>query len=448
MKTLEIPIEKVPPQNIEAEQSVLGAILLDNDAINKVLEIISVDDFYKEAHRRIFWRMIELSEDNEAIDIITLTDALRKNNEIESVGGVTYLATLVNSVPTSANVRYHAKIVREKAALRSLINTATEIISQGYDNSQDVDELLDYAEKRIFQVSENRIKPSFTPIKDIIKDSFELIEKLYDKKERITGLPTGFTDLDEKTAGLQPGDLIIVAGRPGMGKTAFCLNVAQYVGIEKKEPVAIFSLEMSKYQLVLRMLCSEAEVDSHKLRSGYLGKEDWKPLTNAAGRLAEAPIFIDDSPALGVLEIRAKARRLKAEHGLSLVVVDYLQLMRERGRFERREQEISEIARSLKSLAKELNIPVIALSQLNRRPEQREDKMPTLADLRESGAIEQDADVILFIYRGELYSDKAEKGKAEIKIGKQRNGPAGEVVNFTFLSNYTKFKNYSQRQVY
>jgi replicative DNA helicase len=443
----DIGLERVPPQNIEAEQSVLGAILLDNDALNKALEIITLEDFYREAHRKIFRKMCDLSERNEAIDLVTLTEVLKRNNEIESIGGVSYLASLVNVVPTASNIRYHSKIVRENAALRNLINAATEIISQGYENRQDVDELLDNAERMIFEISEKKIKPSFVTIKEIVKDSFEMIERLYEKKELITGLPTGFVDLDEKTSGLQSGDLIVVAGRPSMGKTAFCLNVAQYVGIEKGEPVAIFSLEMSKEQLVLRMLCSEAEVDSHKLRSGYLGEADWPKLTTAAGRLTEAPIFIDDSPIITALEMRAKARRLKAEHGLSLIIVDYLQLMRGRGRFERREQEVSEISRSLKALAKELHVPVMALSQLSRGVEQRNPPKPVLADLRESGAIEQDADVILLLYRDELYNpDKEEnKGVVEINIGKQRNGPTG-TLNLTFLSRYTKFKDYSPRQ--
>lgn len=443
----DISLERVPPQNIEAEQSVLGAILLENDAINKALEVLNIEDFYKEAHRKIFKRMCDLSEKNEAIDLVTITEILKKNNEIESIGGVSYLASLVNIVPTASNVRYHSKIVREKAALRNLINTATEIVSQGYENRQDVDDLLDQAERMIFEISEKRIKPSFISIKEIVKDTFEMIERLYEKKELITGLPTGFMDLDEKTSGLQQGDLIVVAGRPSMGKTALCLNIAQHVGIEKGETVAIYSLEMSSRQLLLRMLCSEAEVDSHKLRSGYLGEADWPKLTTAAGKLTEAPIFIDDSPVLTALEMRAKARRLKAEHGLSLIIVDYLQLMRGRGRFERREQEISEISRSLKALAKELSVPVIALSQLNRSVEQRNPPKPQLADLRESGAIEQDADVILFLYRDELYNPDREdnKGKVEINIGKQRNGPTG-IVNLSFLSRYTKFKDYSPRQ--
>jgi replicative DNA helicase len=443
---LEDAAYKVPPQNIEAEQSVLGAILIENTAIYKAIEIIGIDDFYKEAHKKIYLSMIELSEKNEAIDLVTLTEYLRKRNELDSIGGATYLSLLANTVPTAANIKYHSKIIYEKALLRNLINTATEIVSYGYENSRDIEELLDYAENAIFRISEKKIRPSFSAIKDIIKDSFETIERLSEKKERITGIPTGFYDLDMLTSGFQPSDLIIVAGRPSMGKTALCLCIAQHAGIEKGQPVAIFSLEMAKEQLVIRMLCAEARVDSHKLRSGFLAKSDWPRLTTAAGRLSEAPIFIDDSPGTSVLEMKAKARRLKAEHGLSLIVVDYLQLMsgrgeRRRGGPDTREQEISEISRSLKALAKELSVPVIALSQLNRAVESRQDKRPLLSDLRESGAIEQDADVILFIYREEVYKQTEEnKGVAEIIIGKQRNGPVG-IVKMAFIDKYTRFEN-------
>ena len=443
---LEDATYKVPPQNIEAEQSVLGAILIENTALYKAIEIIGIDDFYKEAHKKIFLSMIELNEKNEAIDLVTLTEYLRKKNELDSVGGATYLSLLANTVPTAANIKYHSKIIYEKALLRNLINTATEIVSYGYENSRDIEELLDYAENAIFRISEKKIRPSFSAIKDIIKDSFETIERLSEKKERITGIPTGFYDLDMLTSGFQPSDLIIVAGRPSMGKTALCLCIAQHAGIEKGQPVAIFSLEMAKEQLVIRMLCAEARVDSHKLRSGFLAKSDWPRLTTAAGRLSEAPIFIDDSPGTSVLEMKAKARRLKAEHGLSLIVVDYLQLMsgrgeRRRGGPDTREQEISEISRSLKALAKELSVPVIALSQLNRAVESRQDKRPLLSDLRESGAIEQDADVILFIYREEVYKQTEEnKGVAEIIIGKQRNGPVG-IVKMAFIDKYTRFEN-------
>ena len=445
MDALDVSLQKLPPQNIEAEQSVLGAILIDNSAMNKVLEILGANDFYRENHRLIFSSMIELYEKNHPIDLVTITDHLRNKGELEMVGGATYLASLVNTIPTSANVRHYSKIVHEKALLRNLIEASTEIVSLGYEGTREVENLLDYAEQRIFSLSERKIRPSFFHIREIIKDSFETIESLYEKKEMVTGVPSGFIDVDDKTSGFQPGDLIIVAGRPSMGKTSFCLCVAQHMGIEFREPVAIFSLEMSKMQLVIRMLCSEARVDAHKLRSGFIGKADWAKLTTAAGRLAEAPIFIDDTPAISVLEMRAKARRLKAEHGLKMVIVDYLQLMRGRGGADTREQEISDISRSLKALAKEIDVPVIALSQLNRGVEQRRPPKPLLADLRESGAIEQDADVIIFIYREELYHKTEENaGRAEVIIGKQRNGPVG-TVNLAFIDKYTRFENLEKR---
>ncbi|MFQ5455444.1 MAG: replicative DNA helicase [Nitrospirota bacterium] len=449
-KSTDISITKLPPQNLDAEQSVLGSILLDNTALYKSLEIIREEDFYSTAHRLIFSAMVDLSEKNEAVDLITLTEHLKKKNELEGVGGASYLTLLSNSIPTAANVKFHSRIVHEKALLRNLINTSTEIVRLGYEDNEDVEELLDYAERNIFAISERRVRPFFAPVKEIVKDSFERIEKLYEKKERVTGVPTGFTDLDNMTSGLQPGDLIIIAGRPSMGKTAFSLCIAQYASIEKNETVAIFSLEMSKEQLVLRMLCSEAHVDAHKLRSGYLERSDWPKLTTAAGRLTEASIFIDDTPAMSILEMRAKARRLKAEHGLTLLIVDYLQLMRGRGSSDTREQEISAISRSLKALAKELSVPVIALSQLSRAVESRGDKRPLLSDLRESGAIEQDADIVLFLYREEIYNQCecpkdslcgcGRRGLAEINIGKQRNGPVG-IVKLTFLDKYTKFEN-------
>ncbi|MFO0752246.1 MAG: replicative DNA helicase [Thermodesulfovibrionales bacterium] len=445
MKLSDVTIDKVPPQNIEAEQSVLGSVIFDNEALPKVLEVLSPDDFYRESHRRLYNAMLDLFDRNEPIDIITLTDHLKKNNDLDTVGGIAYLTTLANSVPTSANIRYHSKIVREKALMRALIQTATHITAKVYEDSLDADEMVDHAEKMVFDIADKRTKVSFSDMKSIVKDSIRMIEHLYDKKETITGVPTGFKDLDEMTAGFQAGDLIIIGGRPGMGKTAFALNIAQHVGVEMKEPVAIFSLEMSKEQLAMRMLCSEGMVDASRVRRGFLGKQDWPKLTAAAGNLAASPIYIDDSSGVSVLEMRAKARRLKREHrGLSLVVVDYLQLMRSRGTFERREQEISEISRSLKALAKELSVPVIALSQLNRAVEQRGDRKPTLADLRESGAIEQDADVIIFLYRDEIYnkSNPNNKGKAEIIIAKQRNGPTGS-VHLTFLSDKTRFVDFS-----
>ncbi len=431
---------KIPPQNIEAEQSVLGGILIENEAINRVMEILTPEDFYREAHRKIYHALIELSERDEPADLITTTNELRKKGELEMVGGASYLAYLIDSVPSAANIEYYARIVKEKAILRKLIETSTDIITQSYEDRTDVEAFLDEAERAIFEISEKRVRPSFFPIKEIVKESFKTIEQLYKKKELVTGVPSGFKELDRLTAGFQPSDLIIVAGRPSMGKTAFCLNIAQYAAIEGRVPVAIFSLEMSKEQLVLRMLCSEAQVEGTRLRTGYLGESDWPKLTMAAGTLSDAPIFIDDTAALSVLELRAKARRLKSEYGLGMIIIDYLQLMKGRGKAESRQQEISEISRSLKALAKELNVPVIAVSQLSRKTEERTGNRPQLSDLRESGAIEQDADVILFLFREEVYHRTEEnRGKAEVIIGKQRNGPIGK-VDLAFLDKYTSFK--------
>ena len=455
----EVSLQKLPPQNIEAEQMVLGAILIENDSLNKVIETLSSDDFYKDTHRRIFAVMLDMFETGEAIDLVTLSDALRGKTGLEAVGGASYLATLVSLVPTAANIKHHARIVREKAVLRKLIHSATDIITQSYEDSRtvvNIDELLDRAEKSIFEIAQGKIKDSFVSMKNIVGHSFAIVERLYEKKEMVTGLATGFLDLDERTSGFQQSDLIIIAGRPSMGKTAFCLNIAAYAAIEKGKSVAIFSLEMSKEQLVLRMLGSESRVDAHKLRTGHLSERDWTPLSTAAGKLADAPIFIDDTAAISVLETRAKARRLKADQGLDLIIVDYLQLMRGRGDEGSREQEISNISRSLKALAKELQVPVIALSQLNRAVETRpgKEKRPMLADLRESGAIEQDADVILFIYRDEVYNKCecpydgeclcGQRGKAEVIIGKQRNGPIGK-VDLTFVNRYTRFENAEKR---
>jgi len=431
---------KLPPQNIEAEQSILGGVLIENDALNTVVEFLEDGDFYREAHQKIFNCMIALSEKNEPLDLITITNELKKKKELEAIGGASYLASLVESVPTAANIAYYAKIVKEKSILRKLISTATDIVTQSYQEGKDLEDFLDEAEQAIFRISENQVRPAFYPIKEIVKESFKVIERLYEKKELITGVPSGFKDLDRKTAGFQNADLIIVAGRPSMGKTALCLNIAQQAAINAKVSTAIFSLEMSKEQLAIRMLCSEARVDSARLRSGFLSESDWPKLTMAAGALSDAPIFIDDSAAISVLELRAKARRLKADRGLGLVIVDYLQLMRGRSGVERREQEISEISRSLKALAKELNIPVIAISQLSRKAEDRPGRRPQLSDLRESGAIEQDADVIIFIYRDEVYNhDSDHKGTAEVIIGKQRNGPTGK-VDLSFISEFTTFK--------
>ena len=445
---MDLLAQRLPPQSLEAEVSALGGVLLENEALSRVLEVVNEGDFYREAHRQIFSALLHLYERNEPADLITLSEVLKKRDALEEVGGIEYLNFLVNSVPTAANIAYYAKIIKEKSILRKLINRATEIINLGFGDAGDVDESLDRAERLIFEISEDRVRPSFFPIKDIIKASFKTIENLYEKKQLITGVPTGFTKLDDLTSGLQPSDLIIVAGRPSMGKTALALNITQHAAIEDGIPSAIFSLEMSKEQLALRLLCSEAKVDAHRLRGGFLSETDWPKLTRAAGSLSEAPIFIDDTPGLTVLEMRAKSRRLKAEHNLGLVVVDYLQLMRGRANSETREQEISDISRSLKALAKELRLPVIALSQLNRKVEDRGDRRPQLADLRESGAIEQDADVIIFLYRDEVYNrseDNPHKGKAEIIIGKQRNGPTDK-FELAFLDKYTCFENLSPLQ--
>jgi len=443
MKDIDTSLHRLPPQNLDAEQSILGGILLDNQALNSVLEVLEHRDFYSESHRKIFAAILDLSERNEPCDLITLSSMLKDKQQLDQVGGMAYLASLVDNVPSAANVAHYAKIVKEKAILRRLIGTATEILTKSYNAGADVDEVLDEAEHAIFEISENKIRPAFFPIKNIIKDSFKTIEKLYERKELITGVPTGFEKIDDLTSGLQKSDLIIIAGRPSMGKTAFALNIAQHAATDAGIPVAVFSLEMSKEQLALRMLSTAAKVDSQRLRKGFLGETDWPKLTTAAGRLSEALIFIDDTPAITALEMKAKARRLKAESGLGLIILDYLQLMRGGAYRDSREQEISEISRSLKALAKELNVPVIALSQLNRKVEDRTNRRPHMADLRESGAIEQDADVIAFIYRDEVYNkseDNPEKGLAEIIIGKQRNGPTG-MVKLAFLEKYTCFEN-------
>ncbi|MCW8859440.1 MAG: replicative DNA helicase [Deltaproteobacteria bacterium] len=445
---------RLPPQNLEAEMSVLGGVLLENEALNRTLEYLTTGDFYRESHRKIFSALLVLSEKSEPADLVTLTAVLKDRGELDDVGGSTYLATLVDYVPTAANISYYCKLVKEKAVARKLIEVSTDIATSGYEGG-DMEDILDRAEKSIFEISENRIRPSYFPVRDILKDTFKSIEKLYERKELVTGVPTGYQDLDKMTAGLQPSDLVIVAGRPSMGKTAFALNLIEYATAHADNPIpaVIFSLEMSKEQLVQRMLCSLAKVDAGRLRTGHLGESDWPKLTMAAGQLNETELYIDDTPAISVLELRSKARRLKAEHGLGLIIVDYLQLMRGSNP-ESRQQEISEISRSLKALAKELALPVVALSQLNRSLESRTDKRPMMADLRESGAIEQDADVIMFVYREAVYCEDCrsrertcEKGHdkdAEIIIGKQRNGPIG-TVHLTFRGEFTRFENQARR---
>lgn len=432
---------KIPPQNLEAEQSVLGSILLEPEALSRVLEVMTAEDFYREAHRKIFNSMLDLYQKGTPVDLITLTEILQNKGQVEDIGGASYLTSLTDAIPSAVHVDVYARIVREKSVLRRLINRATEIASKGYNFAGEAEDLLDEAEKAIFEISENKINPLVYPLSEVIKESFGTIEQLYDRKEKVVGVPTGFTQLDKLTSGFQNSDLVIIAGRPSMGKTAFALNIARNAAVDHEVPVVIFSLEMSRQQLALRLLCSEARVDSYKLRSGFIGERDWSKLTAAAGTLSEAPIFIDDSPTMTVLQMRAKSRRLRKERNLGLVVIDYLQLMKGREGMERREQEISEISRSLKALAKELNLPVIALSQLNRRPEGRDDKKPVLADLRESGAIEQDADVICFIFREEMYEENSkQKGIAEILLRKHRNGPTGS-VSLAFLDAYTRFEN-------
>ena len=443
MKDIDVSLHKIPPQNLEAEQSILGGILLDNQALNAVLEVLTQADFYSDAHRKIFASIVDLSNRNEPADLITLSNILKDQKKLDKVGGVSYLASLVDNVGSAANIAYYAKIVKEKSIMRRMIEAATEILNNSYDVGMDVDQMLDQAEHAIFEISENKIRPSFSPMREILKSSFQTIERLYANKELITGVATGFDNLDDITSGLQKSDLIIVAGRPSMGKTAFALNIAQNAALLAGVPVAVFSLEMAKEQLVMRMLAAEARVDSQRLRKGFLGETDWPKLTEAAGRLSDAPIYIDDTPAINVIEMKAKARRLMAENGLGLIVIDYLQLMRGSAYKDSREQEISEISRSLKALAKELSVPVIALSQLNRKVEDRTNRRPMMADLRESGAIEQDADVIAFIYRDEVYNkseDNPEKGIAEIIIGKQRNGPTG-IVKLAFQEKFTRFEN-------
>jgi len=441
-------MRKLPPQSIEAEMSILGGILVDNEAINRALEILTPEDLYRESHRKIMRAMIELNEKGEPCDLITMTTILKKKGELEEVGGGAYLATLVDFVPMAANIYYYCKIVKEKCITRKLISAATDIVSKGFEDKVDVEELLDAAQKVIFDISENKIRPAYYQVKDILKDTIKNIEALYEQKEAVTGVPSGYTDLDKITAGFHGGELIIIAGRPAMGKTSFAINVAEYAAIDasKPFPAAVFSLEMPKEQLVERLLCSLARVDLSRLRTGHLMENDWPKLLKAAGRLHDSKIFIDDTPSISVMELRSKARRLKAEHDIGIIVIDYLQLMRAGPNPESRQQEISEISRSLKALAKELSIPVIALSQLNRSLEQRTDKRPMMSDLRESGAIEQDSDIIMFVYRGEVYEKENEdlKGKAEIIIGKHRAGPTG-TVHLAFRGEFTRFENLSPR---
>ncbi len=447
-ETATSPAQRTLPHNLEAERSVLGAILIDNDVFNVAAAVIGATAFFRDAHRRIFERMIALSERSQPIDLVTLKEELERSSDLDEVGGPAYIASLVDGVPRSTNVEYYAQIVKEKATLRHLIFSANKILSNAYEADQEADLILDEAESAIFAVAEDRIKSGFIPMRDLVKESFPKIAKLFEHKQFITGVSSGFKDIDAMTRGFQPGDVIIVAARPSMGKTSLVLNICQHVAAHfvgdsgKKGVAGFFSLEMSKESLFMRMLASEAKIDSYRMLSGQIGQPEYSKIAAAMDRLGEAEFYIDDTAGIGVLEMRAKARRLKAEHGLSLLAVDYIQLMTGRGRFENRTLELGSISRSLKGLAKELSIPIIVLSQLSRAPEARADKRPMLSDLRESGALEQDADVVFLIFREEMYKqydkESDSDGVAEIIIAKQRNGPTG-TVKLTFLRQQTRF---------
>jgi replicative DNA helicase len=436
-------LQHLPPQNLEAEASLLSAILIDNSALLDILEILTPEDFYRSAHQRIFEAITDLFARSEPVDLVTLANILKEKGSLEEIGGAAFLSKLVDTAPMAVNAAHYAKIVHDKASVRRLIAKSNQIVQRCFEDRGNVDELLDFAEQSVFEIAENKSRKSFYPISSLIEKNIDKLEERQGNRTLITGVPTGFTDLDYLTSGFQPSDLIILAARPSMGKTAFALNIARNTAVETQTAVALFSLEMSKEQLTMRMLCAEARVDSHRLRGGFLSNEDWTNITQAASVLSEAPVFIDDSPDLTALDVRAKARRLKIDNKLGLIIIDYLQLMQGRRNIERRDLEISEISRSLKALAKELDVPVIALSQLNRKLEERTDKRPKLSDLRESGALEQDADVVMFIYRDEVYNrdeNNPNAGKAEIIVAKHRNGPTGDVP-LAFVHAYTRFEN-------
>ena len=433
--------ERTLPHNLEAERSVLGAILVHNDAFNTAAQVIDSRDFYRDAHRRIFDRMVTLSERGDAIDFITLKEELSRGGELDAVGGPAYVASLVDGVPRATNVEYYARIVKEKATLRNLIYAANKIVANAYEAEQESDLILDEAESLIFAVADDRLKAGFVPMRTLVNESFPKIEQLFEHKRLVTGVPTGFVDLDEMTRGFQGGDLIIIAARPSMGKTSLVLNIAQHVAVQPQMVVGFFSLEMSKESLFIRLLTSEAQIDSHRLMSGHIAERDYGRISQALERLSSMGLFIDDTANVGVLEMRAKSRRLQSEHGLSLLVVDYIQLMSARGRYENRTLELASISRSMKGLAKELNVPIVVLSQLSRAPESRSDHRPQLSDLRESGALEQDADVVILIYRDDAYNrdpNNPEAGTAELILAKQRNGPTG-IVRLAFLREQTRF---------
>jgi replicative DNA helicase len=435
--------ERTLPHNLEAERSVLGAILVHNDAFNTAAQVIDGRDFYRDAHRRIFDRMVTLSERGAAIDFITLKEELSRGGELEDVGGPAYIASLVDGVPRATNVEYYAKIVKEKATLRNLIYAANKILVNAYEADQESDLILDDAESSIFAVADDRLKAGFVAMRDLVNESFPKIEQLFEHKRLVTGVPSGFVDLDEMTRGFQPGDLVIIAARPSMGKTSLILNIAQHVAVQPEMTVGFFSLEMSKESLFIRLLTSEAQIDSHRLMSGHIGERDYGRISQALEKLSGMRLFIDDTANVGILEMRAKSRRLQKEHGLDLIVVDYIQLMSARGRYENRTLELASISRSMKGLAKELSVPVVILSQLSRAPESRSDHRPQLSDLRESGALEQDADVVILIYRDDAYNrdpNNPDAGTAELILAKQRNGPTG-IVRLAFLREQTRFAN-------
>lgn len=444
------PIERIPPQNLEAEQSVLGAMLLDRDAIARVVEALRPEDFYRDLHGTIYTAALELFERGEPVDLITITNRLAGMGKLEDVGGASYLASLPNTVPTAANADFYASIVLEKSMLRALISAGTQIASLGYEGMDDVTALIDQAERLVYGIAARRNVQDFQTIKEILKASFEKIDKRYQEKGTVTGIATGFTDFDMLTSGLQPADMVIIAARPSVGKTTLATNIAQHAAMTNKSPVAIFSLETSKEQLVQRILCSEARVDNTKLRTGFLGDEDWRKLARAMGGLSEAPIFIDDSATLSVMEMRAKSRKLMAEHGLALIVIDYMQMIHSYKRAENRTQELSEIARGIKSLAKELDVPIIAISQLSRAVETMGQKRPMLSHLRESGELEQVSDLVVFLYREDYYDmEKAQRENkeniCEVIIAKHRNGPIG-TIELYFHKEFSRFANLEKRR--
>jgi replicative DNA helicase len=445
--------DRAVPHNLEAERALLGSILLDNGALNLALETVRKDDFFSEAHRLTFEKMLDLSEKNRTIDLVTLSEELSKDGLLEKAGGAGYLASLTDGVPigVSASVNEYSRIINEKSLVRRLINASNNVISRCLEGADDPESLIDLAQSQVFEIAEQKVQSGFLGIRDIVKSSFGTIDVIFDRGQRVTGVETGFVDLDNMTSGLQPGELTIIAGRPSLGKTALALNIATHAAIERNNVVGFFSLEMSKESLAIRLLCSEGQIDSHKLRTGFSSREDWGKMTRALGRLAEAPLYVEDSPALSIMQIRTKARRLKAEKGLHLLVVDYLQLVTGHGRFENRTQEVSFISRSLKSIAKELHVPVVALSQLSRAPEQRPGQKPQLSDLRESGSIEQDADVVIFIFRERRAEEEQEDPEAGVEtkliIGKQRNGPTGD-VRVIFQKRYARFFSGPPREQY